>query len=73
MDCNEVNHRLYEYIDRELSPEEVLEVEEHMQHCPQCFKLVRFESGVIKLVRKDCGCEKAPETLLQKIAAALRS
>ncbi len=73
MDCKEITYKLYEYIDRELGPDEVVEVEKHLHHCPECFELVRFESGVIKLVRRDCCKDQAPDALLRKIVSILRS
>ncbi len=72
-DCNEVTEQLYEYLDRELTMEEVCEVQAHLSRCPSCFELERFESGVIKLVRRECGSERAPESLRERLLTVPRS
>ena len=38
MKCDEINDRLSLYIDNELSPEEMRQVEEHLQSCEICQK-----------------------------------
>ncbi len=72
-DCNEVTERLYEYLDRELTTDEVCEVQAHLSRCPSCFELERFESGVIRLVRRRCGSERAPEHLRERLLTVPRS
>lgn len=72
-DCNEVSRELYEYLDRELMPDEVSRIDGHLKRCPSCYDLVQFESGVIKLVRRDCGSEKAPEHLKARIRSITAS
>jgi mycothiol system anti-sigma-R factor len=66
-DCRETVEQLYQYLDRELTPEEAREVQAHLSRCPSCYELERFESGVIKLVRRDCGSEKAPRRLRERL------
>lgn len=72
-DCQEVTHNLYQYLDRELTQEEAREIQVHLNRCDSCFELERFESGVIKLVRRDCGSEKAPDHLRRKLAQVPRA
>lgn len=72
-DCNEVARELHAYLDRELVPGEVAQVGEHLRRCPDCFELVRFESGVLKLIKRDCGAERAPDCLREKLVAILNS
>jgi mycothiol system anti-sigma-R factor len=69
MDCRDVIDELYLYLDRELTPEETRHIEEHLNACSPCFELVRFESGVSKLIKRDCGSERAPERLKERLAA----
>ncbi|ACZ41672.1 anti-sigma factor [Thermobaculum terrenum ATCC BAA-798] len=71
-DCHEVHQRLYLYLDRELLPEEVIEIRQHILNCKECFELVSFESGVIKLIKRDCGCDKAPDHLKARIKSILK-
>ena len=73
MDCREVAEELYLYLDRELAPDEVRQVARHLQRCPGCFELTSFESGVMKLIRRDCGAERAPEELKQRLSSLLLS
>ena len=68
MDCRDAGERLYEYLDRELSVEEACEVSAHLARCPGCWELVRFEGGVIKLVRLECGSESAPQRLRDRVS-----
>ena len=67
--CRDVISELYPYLDRELTAGELIEVEEHLRRCPGCLELVRFEAGVLKLVKRDCGSEKAPDHLREKLLA----
>lgn len=70
-DCRETTKQLYEYLDRELTPEEACEIQAHLSRCPGCFELERFESGIIKLVRRDCGSERAPAGLRERVARVM--
>ena len=38
IDCREAVERLYEYLDRELTPEVRAEVEQHLTACAGCFR-----------------------------------
>ncbi len=71
--CQDVASELHEYLDRELSPEEAERLERHLELCPTCYQLVMFESGVIKLIKRDCGAETAPQSLKNRIRSLLRS
>ncbi len=72
-DCQETIRDLYQYLDRELTMEEACEVQAHLSRCPSCYELERFESGVIKLVRRDCSSEKAPAHLRERLLSVPRS
>jgi anti-sigma factor (TIGR02949 family) len=49
--CEEVFDRLDDFLDRELSPEEIRLVEEHLETCAACAGEHRFESRVLESVR----------------------
>ena len=66
MNCREVAIRLYEFVDRELSPEEVAQVQRHLEECPPCLQHFQLEVSVRRLVRRAC-CETAPESLKARI------
>lgn len=72
-DCQEVAHELYTYLDRELAPGDLVEITQHLSRCSGCFELVRFESGVLRLVKRDCGSEMAPACLREKLVEIPRS
>lgn len=67
--CNSCIENLYPYLDRELSPEEAREVEDHLRRCPPCEELFRFEAGVLRFVSECCKQDHAPERLKAKIRA----
>jgi mycothiol system anti-sigma-R factor len=66
MNCREVAIRLHEFVDRELSPEEVAEVQRHLDACPPCLQMFELEVHMRRLVRRAC-CEMAPESLRLRI------
>ena len=71
--CEEVFERLDDFIDRELSPDETLLVEEHLQICEWCAKTYEFQSGVLNSVKAKLQRVSAPTDLLSRISSALQS
>ena len=69
--CEEVFHRLDDYLDRELSADEMRLVREHLDTCAVCAAEHRFESGVINGVRDKLGRIAVPGDLMARIAARL--
>jgi len=49
--CEEVFARLDDFLDRELSPDEIRLVQAHLETCAACASEHRFEAGVLKEVR----------------------
>jgi anti-sigma factor RsiW len=45
--CEEIAVRLYQYIDRELTPAEYREVQEHLDACPPCKHVFQLERNVL--------------------------
>jgi mycothiol system anti-sigma-R factor len=66
MDCTEIQVRLEQYVDRELSREEAAEVQAHLEACPPCLQMFHFEGSMRRLVRRACS-ELAPESLRARI------
>src|SRR5262249_9784243 len=66
MNCAETAVRLYQYLDRELSAEEIVEVKLHLEACPPCLHIFHYEEHMRRLVRQAC-CESAPITLRERI------
>jgi len=69
MDCNEIQARLEQYVDRELSTDEAAEVQAHLDRCPPCVRIYHFEGSMRRLVRRACS-ELAPESLRARILGA---
>jgi len=49
--CMEAIRRLDDFVDRELSADEIRLVEEHLETCARCTREIRFEERVIRDVR----------------------
>jgi anti-sigma factor (TIGR02949 family) len=73
MTCESAFRRLDDYLDRQLSPEEMRLVEEHLHICEACTREFTFEASVIAGVRRKLRSLPAPPDLLARIAARLRS
>jgi mycothiol system anti-sigma-R factor len=65
--CKEAVHRLYQYLDRELSEDEQRVVQRHLSHCPPCLDLFRFEENVLTFVGDKCRETAAPANLRDRV------
>ena len=66
--CEDVFERLDDYLDRELSPEEMALVRAHLDTCAQCASEHRFEVRVLDDVRSKLRRIRVPEYLLDKVS-----
>jgi len=71
-DCGDALHRLYEYIDGELTVERRVLISEHLERCPPCQDLGDFEVELRQVIAMRCK-ETVPDHLKAKVAAALRA
>jgi anti-sigma factor (TIGR02949 family) len=69
--CDETFRRLHDYLDRELSPEEMRRVESHLAVCAYCVLEFAFEANVLREVRAKLQSIRAPESLVLKLFDAL--
>lgn len=69
--CEDVFRRLDDYLDRELSAEEMDRVTEHLETCAQCAQEQRFEARVIDTIKGKLRQLKAPDLLLKRVAKVL--
>jgi len=69
--CEETFSRFDDYLDRELTPEEIRLVEEHLEHCDRCSRELRFEENVLREVRAKVRRLAAPSGLLDRITRSL--
>lgn len=70
-DCTEAVHRLYHYLDGELTPDRRAEVRRHLDDCAPCFEAFDFEADVRALIQQRCR-DEVPEGLRERIAQAIR-
>ena len=69
--CADVFARLADYLDRELSAEEVRLVEDHLELCEVCASEFRFEERVLAGLRQRVRSDTVPETLRQRVTSML--
>jgi len=65
-------HRVYEYLDGELTMWKRRAIARHLDECPPCAKGFTFEIEIRRVVVSKCCHEEAPADLRARIAAALR-
>lgn len=71
--CQQAFSRLYEYLDRVLSPEDEALVQQHLAICEDCVRHFKFEEQLLATIRDRCQTGRAPEGLRLKIAQLLDS
>jgi mycothiol system anti-sigma-R factor len=72
MECREVVVRLWEYLDGELAPEEVLSLRVHLDGCPRCRSCHCCDRAFLRLLRRALAApEPAPPTLLASVRTRL--
>jgi anti-sigma factor (TIGR02949 family) len=69
--CEETFVRLDDYLDRELTAEEMELVRQHLETCVVCAAEYSFEGGLLQEIRSRLERLAAPADLLQKVRGAL--
>ena len=69
--CEHVFERLDEFIDRELTPDEMRLVQEHLEVCAWCIGQYEFNKSVLLHVKQKVQRIAAPPGLIERISAAL--
>ena len=59
-DCSEVLHRIYEYLDGEMSADDVRRVAAHLGECQPCLAEHDLDVALKQVVRRSCVDETAP-------------
>ncbi len=67
LSCQQCADQLADFLDRELSREEVKLVEAHLDGCGDCAREFRFEGAVVDCLKATLRRVKAPPTLLERI------
>ncbi|GBD32232.1 MAG: hypothetical protein KatS3mg081_2031 [Gemmatimonadales bacterium] len=71
MNCHEAAARVYEYLDRELTPEVALEIERHLEACPACYDHFEFQRAFLELLARRGAAIRAPEELRRRVEELL--
>jgi mycothiol system anti-sigma-R factor len=66
-DCSEVLHRIYEYLDGEMSSDDVRRVAAHLQECQPCLAEHDLDVALKQVVRRSCAGETAPAAIRLQI------
>jgi mycothiol system anti-sigma-R factor len=69
--CIDMGERLYDYIDREMSPAEEVAVRRHLASCEPCQGQVLCEEQFLAAVRAKCRATSAPAGLLERIRQSI--
>ena len=72
-DCRELVAKLYQLIDSELAPEDLVALRKHLQGCGDCLDRVHIEERFKLLIKTKCAGEHVPDALVQKVRAALEA
>jgi mycothiol system anti-sigma-R factor len=70
-ECWEAVHRLYHFLDGELTSEKRLEISQHLDDCHPCLEAFDFEADLRQMLATKCR-DHVPDRLRDRIASALR-
>src|ERR1700722_4577450 len=70
VDCREALHRIYHFLDGELTPDRRLEIESHLNYCSPCLQMFGFEAELRRVVANKCR-DTVPGGLRARIAEAI--
>ena len=74
MDCNckKIHEELvFLYADNEMGQEMLVAFKSHLARCPECAHDAEFTRKLLMVVRQRCGRTTAPNSLRERILAAL--
>lgn len=69
--CEQVFQRINDYLDRELSAEEMALVRQHLDTCAQCAAEYTFESSVLAELKAKLRRIDLPQSVIDKVEAIL--
>jgi anti-sigma factor (TIGR02949 family) len=73
VDCTKAMAHLADYLKRELTPELMVEVRQHIDRCRDCFQLAQFEEKFLAMLEVRAGRETCPGKLRARILEMLRA
>jgi anti-sigma factor (TIGR02949 family) len=69
--CEEMVRRLDDYVDRELTAEEMRLAREHLETCAACAKELAFEAGVLVDLKSKLRRIDLPQSLVDRVAMTI--
>jgi len=69
-DCNETLRELYLYLDGQLTEDDRVHIQQHLDDCSPCLEAYDFEAELRIVVKSRC-VDQVPEALRARIAKAL--
>lgn len=69
-DCSEAIHRLYHFLDGELTEERRWEIRQHLDDCHPCLQAFDFEAELRIMIAAKCR-DEVPDSLRHRIATAI--
>lgn len=66
-DCSEVLHRIYEYLDGEMGPDDVRRFAAHLAECAPCLAEHDLDAAVKQAVQRSCADSAVPATLRMQV------
>jgi anti-sigma factor (TIGR02949 family) len=70
-DCRETFRRIDDYVDRELTAEDLARVREHLEQCAICAREFAFEDFVLRKTREKLARVDVPRDLKARVLSAL--
>ncbi len=70
-DCSEALHRVYEYLDGEMTSDDTAKIAHHLEECGPCLEQYDLDKALKALVKRSCQCEEAPVALRTQIMARI--
>jgi mycothiol system anti-sigma-R factor len=71
MKCKDCSEKLDRFVDRELNSTEILEMQLHLEACPDCTDNYEFQAHLKRLVKHSCECDTAPPAFREKLRQLL--
>ena len=67
MNCRECEEHLYEFLDKELTPETERQIRDHLADCEPCGEHFDFEGMFLRFLRTRCRAQGAPSELKRRL------
>ena len=71
MDCDDALHRVYEYLDGEMSTDDCRKIQAHLDDCGPCLRQYNLDQALKAVIKRSCGHEEAPVELRMTILSRI--